>query len=143
MSYKYFYRIKYERAIGNNEWAVGSITEQFRNSPLTSHEFNLIRWHIFDEMDGLGVTEVRACIYRISSHDDDRIGEFDGTENMENRDYDHICGCYVPLVGIVHAVKSRFSTFYGWYDCGVPRRSKFHGHTVYKFPKWGEINGRN
>ena len=140
MSYKYFYRIKYERAIGNNEWAVGSITEQFRNSPLTSREFKLIRWHIFDEMDAFNVTEVRACIYRISSHDDYRIsshgdyriGEFDGTENMENRDYDHICGCYVPIVGIVHITKSLFSTHYGWYDCGISRRNKFCGHMVFR-----------
>lgn len=132
MSYKYFYRIKYERAIGNNEWATGSITEQFRNSPLTSREFNLIRWHIFNEMDAFGVTEVRACIYRISSRDDYRIGEFEGTETLENRDLDHICGCYVPLVGIVHTTKSLFSTHYGWYDCGISRRNKYCGHMVFR-----------
>lgn len=140
MSYKYFYRIQYERAIGNNEWATGSITEQFRNSPLTSREFKNIRWHIFNEMDVFDVTEVRACIYRISSADDYRIssaddyriGEFDGTENMENQDLDRICGCYIPLVGIVHVTKYSFATHRAWYDCGTPRRSLFHGHTAYK-----------
>lgn len=132
MSYKYFYRIKYERATGDGNWAVGSFTEQFRNIPLTSRDFNRIRWHIFLEMDAFDATEVRACIYRISALDDDRIGEFDGTENAENHDYDCICGCYVPLVGIVHVVKARYSTFYGWYDCGTFRRGQFCGHTAFK-----------
>lgn len=143
MSYKYFYRIKYERAIGNNEWAVGSITEQFRNSPLTSREFKLIRWHIFDEMDAFNVTEVRACIYRISSADDYRISEFEGTENMENWDYDHICGCYVPLVGIFHITKYLGSTHYGWYDCGRLRRDQFHCHMTEKKLSEVKINGRH
>lgn len=131
MSYKYFYRIKYERAIGNNEWAVGSITEQFRNFPLTSREFNFIRWHIFDEMDAFDATEVRACIYRISDFDWPGVGEFDGTENDENNDYEHLCGRYVPLVAIVHIFKSLCSTYYGWLDCGRPYRNKFHGHMVF------------
>lgn len=132
MSYKYFYRIKYERAIGNGVWAVGSITEQFRNSPLTSRDFNLIRWHIFDEMDGFNVTEVRACIYRISSFDDRRVGEFDGTENAENHNYDQLCGCYVPIVGIVHVSKSRYFTHYGWYDCGRDGRGQYHSHLTFR-----------
>lgn len=132
MSYKYFYRIKYERAIGNNEWAVGSITEQFRNSPLTSREFNYIRSHIFFEMEGFNINDVRACIYRISSFEDDRIGEFDGTENRDNRDLDRICGCYVPLVGIVHVTKYPYSAHYSWYDCGRPGPPKYHGHMTFK-----------
>lgn len=133
MSYKYFYRIKYERwNEQTREWHVGSMTEQFRNEPLHSREFNYIRWHIFNEMDIFNVAAVRACIYRISALDDYRIGEFDGTENDENRDYDRICGCYIPLVGIVHIAKSCYCTHYWWYDCGVPFRGQFHGHTTFK-----------
>lgn len=133
MSYKYFYRIKYERATGNfNEWATGSITEQFRNAPLASRDFKLIRWHIFDEMDAFDATEVRACIYRISSSDCGLPAGFDGTETLENRDLDHICGCYVPLVSIVHTTKSLFSTHYGWFDCGISRRNKYCGHMVFR-----------
>lgn len=132
MSYKYFYRIKYERKIGNSEWAVGSITEQFRNSPLTSREFKYIRWNIFAEMDVFDATEVCACIHRISDHDWPGICEFDGTENLENPDFERICNCYVPLVGIVHVTKSSYYTHYGWYDCGRPNRHQFHGHVNYK-----------
>ena len=132
MSYKYFYRIKYERAIGNNEWAVGSITEQFRNEPLTSREFNGIRRLIFQEMEAFNVTEVRACIYRISEFDWFGIGEFDGTENIYNHDLERLCGYYVPLVGVVHVTKFPYSTHYGWYDCGVYSRNEFYGYAAYK-----------
>lgn len=137
MTFKYFYRIKYERRNADGEWVVGSITEQFRNSPLESRDFNLIRWHIFNEMDAFDVTEVRACIYRISSLDAYRISEFDGTENEVNRDYECICGCFVPLAGIVHVSNTPVFKHYGWFDCGVLGRSKFHGHTVRK--EWQEV----
>ena len=137
MSYKYFYRIKYERRIDETEWAVGTITEQFRNIPLTSSDFKLIRLHIFNEMDAFDATEVRACIYRISEFDYPGIGEFDGTENYENHDYERLCGRYVPLVSIVHVSISRYSTHYGWYDCGRPYRNQFHGHMVfYNSRRW-------
>ena len=132
MSYKYFYRIKFERAIENGDWAVGSIMEQFRNEPLTSREFKHIRQHIFNEMDAFDVPEVRACIYRISSADDYRISEFDGTENVENHDLDSICDCYVPLAAIVHVTKNDLYTYYGWYDCGTICRSRFYGYNVRK-----------
>ena len=143
MSYKYFYRIKYERANDKGEWAVGSITEQFRNSSLTSREFKLIRWHIFDEMDAFDVTEVRACIHRISSADDYRISEFEGTENMENWDRDRICGCYIPLVGVCHITKYLGSTHYGWFDFGTHRRSQYCGHVREKKLSEVKINGRH
>lgn len=143
MSYKYFYRIKYERAIGNNEWAVGSITEQFRNSPLTSRDFNLIRSHIFDEMDAFNVTEVRACIYRISDFDWPGVGEFDGTENDENNDYEHLCDRYVPLVAIFHITNYLCFTYYGWYDCGRLRRHQFHCYMAEKKLSEVKINGHH
>lgn len=137
MSYKYFYRIKYERKNADNEWVVGSITEQFRNSPLESRDFNNIRRHIYTEMDAFDVTEVRACIYRISSFSDYRISVFDGTENEVNHDYDRICGCYVPLVGIVHISNTLDFTQHAWLDCGVPCRSKFHANVITK--EWQEV----
>lgn len=132
MSYKYFYRIKFERATDNGGWAVGSIMEQFRNKPLTSREFKHIRQRIFDEMDGFAVNEVRACIYRISAFDDCRIGEFNGTENYDNHDYDSICDCYVPLVAIFHITAFISCTQYGWYECGTPYKSHFHFHIAHK-----------
>jgi hypothetical protein len=94
-------------------------------------------------MDIFNVTDVRACIYRISSADDYRIDEFDGTENMENRDYDRICGCYVPLVGICHITKFPCFNQYGWYDCGGRNRSKFYMRIAHKPTEGGENNGRN